>query len=144
MYQRPIREIMRQHHLVTAHETTSVSEAACLMKSSNVGAVVVQRKGRLVGIFTQRDALTRVLAPGVDPLHTTLAQVMTHHPDSMTSDKPFSHALLMMHERGYRHMPVVDHGRLVGVVSMRDARPPELHELETELRDREHITEILA
>jgi CBS domain-containing protein len=144
MYHRPIREIMRQHRLVTASEHTSVAEAARLMKASNVGAVVVQRKGHLVGIFTERDALTRVLAAGLDPLHTTLAQVMTHHPDSIAPDKPFSHALVAMHEYGYRHMPVVENGRVVGIVSMRDARPPELYDLETEVRDRNHIAEILG
>lgn len=144
MYHRPIREIMRQHRLVTATENTTVAEAARLMKASNVGAVVVQRRGHLVGIFTERDALTRVLAAALDPVHTTLAQVMTRHPDSMPPDKPFTHALVKMHEQGYRHMPVVEHGRVVGVVSMRDARPPELTDLETEVRDRQHIAEILG
>jgi CBS domain-containing protein len=144
MYHRPIREIMQKRRLVTAGEHTTVAEAARLMKASNVGAVVVQRKARLVGIFTERDAVTRVLAAGLDPLHTTLAQVMTPQPDSMTPDKPFSHALVMMHEHGYRHMPVVDRGQVVGVVSMRDARPPELYDLETEVRDRQHIAEILG
>jgi CBS domain-containing protein len=144
MYHRPIREIMQQHRLVTASEHTTVSEAARLMKETHVGAVVVQRKGHLLGIFTERDALTRVLAPGLDPVRTTLSQVMTHHPDSMSPDKPFSHALVMMHERGYRHMPVVDHGRAVGMVSMRDARPPELYDLEAEVSNRKHIAEILG
>jgi CBS domain-containing protein len=144
MYHRPIREIMQQHQLVSAHERTTVAEAARLMKDRHVGAVVVQHRGHLAGIFTERDALTRVLAPGLDPVHTTLAQVMTHQPDTISPDKPFAHALVMMQEHGYRHMPVVERGRVVGMVSMRDARPPELSELEVEVRDRQHITEILA
>lgn len=144
MNQRPIREIMRQHRLVTASETTTVAEAARLMTANSVEAAIVQRKGHLVGIFTEHDALTRVIAAGLDPAQTTLAQVMTHHPDFMAPDKPFSHALVMMYEQGYRHMPVVQQGRVVGMVSMRDARPPELFEMETEVRDREHIAEILG
>jgi CBS domain-containing protein len=144
MYHRPIREIMRQHRLVTAGEQTSVAEAARLMKSGDCGAVVVQRKGHLVGIFTERDAVTRVLAAGLDPLQTQLSQVMTHDPDSMSPDVPFSHALVKMHEQGYRHMPIVEQGRVVGVVSIRDARPPELSDLETEVKDRQHIAEILG
>ena len=141
---RPIREIIRRHKLVTASESTTVAEAARLMNEARVGAILVLRKDRLVGIFTERDALTRVLAVGRDPVHTKLSQVMTARPDSMPPDKPFAHALIAMHEHGYRHMPIVENGRAVGVVSMRDAGPPELYELETDLKDREHIAEILG
>ena len=144
MPNRPIRELIHRHKLVTAIETTTVAEAARMMNDARVGAILVLRKERLVGIFTERDALTRVLAVGRDPLHTKLSQVMTAKPDSMDPDKPFGHALIAMYERGYRHMPVVENGKAVGVVSMRDARPPELYDLETDLKDREHIAEILG
>lgn len=144
MYTRPIRQIIRDHKLVTAGEHTTVVEAARLMNDAGVGAILVLRKERLIGIFTERDALTRVLAVGRDPLHTKLSQVMTAKPDTMPPDKPFGHALIKMYEHGYRHMPVVENGRPVGIVSMRDARPPELNELETDLKDREHIAEILG
>jgi CBS domain-containing protein len=144
MPDRPIRDIIQRNRLVSASENTTVSEAARLMKEARVGAILVLRKERLVGIFTERDALNRVLAVGLDPLHTKLSQVMTAKPDSMAPDKPFGHALIAMYEHGYRHMPVVENGKPVGVVSMRDARPPELYELETDLKDREHIAEILG
>jgi CBS domain-containing protein len=144
MPDRPIRDIIQRNRLVSASENTTVSEAARLMKETRVGAILVLRKERLVGIFTERDALNRVLAVGLDPLHTKLSQVMTAKPDSMAPDKPFGHALIAMYEHGYRHMPVVENGKAVGVVSMRDARPPELYELETDLKDREHIAEILG
>ena len=144
MPNRPIREIIGRNRLVAASESTTVAEAARLMKEARVGAILVLRKDRLVGIFTERDALNRVLAVGLDPLHTRLSPVMTAKPDSMGPDKPFGHALIAMYERGYRHMPVVENGKPVGVVSMRDARPPELYDLETDLKDREHIAEILG
>ena len=144
MYHRPIRQIIGNRKLITAEEQMSVAEAARLMNEGHVGAILVTRKERLIGIFTERDALTRVLAVGRDPLHTRLSQVMTARPDTMAPDKPFGHALIRMYERGYRHMPVVENGKPVGVVSMRDARPPELDELETDLKDREHIAEILG
>jgi CBS domain-containing protein len=144
MPDRPIRDIVRRNKLVSASETTTVTEAARLMKDARVGAILVLRKEKLVGIFTERDALTRVLAVGRDPLHTKLSQVMTAKPDSMAPDKPFGHALIMMHEHGYRHMPVVENGKPVGVVSMRDAQPPELNTLQSDLQDREHIAEILG
>ena len=144
MYHRPIREIIGKRRPITAEENMSVAEAARIMNEGRVGAILVTRKEKLIGIFTERDALTRVLAVGRDPLHTRLSQVMTARPDTMPPDKPFGHALIRMYEHGYRHMPIVDNGRPVGVVSMRDARPPELDELETDLKDREHIAEILG
>lgn len=144
MPHRPIRDLIGRNKLVCASESTTVTEAARLMGEARVGAILVVRKDKLVGIFTERDALTRVLAAGRDPQHTKLAQVMTPHPDTMPPDRPFGHALIMMYERGYRHMPVVENGRPVGVVSMRDAQPPELDELQSDLENREHIAEILG
>ena len=144
MPHRPIRDLIGRNKLVSTSESTTVTEAARLMGEARVGAILVVRKDRLVGIFTERDALTRVLAAGRDPQHTKLSQVMTPNPDAMPPDKPFGHALIMMYERGYRHMPVVENGRPVGVVSMRDAQPPELNELQSDLENREHIAEILG
>ena len=141
---RPIREIMKKHRVVKAAEQTTVAEAARLMKAAEVGAILVLRKEHLVGIFTERDVLTRVVAAGRDPAHTRLADVMTRDPDHLSPEKPFGHALILMREHGYRHVPIVDHGRPVGVVSMRDALPPELDELEHDLADRQHIAEILG
>jgi CBS domain-containing protein len=144
MQDRPIRKVIEHGKLVAAHENTTVFEAARLMKARNVGAVLVLRKERLVGIFTERDVLNRVIAEGLDPAHTRLGRVMTAEPLAISPDKPFIHALIAMQEHGFRHMPVVDAGHLVGMVSMRDALPPELDELATDIREREHIAEILA
>jgi CBS domain-containing protein len=144
MHDRPLREIIGRNRLVTATESTTVAEAARLMTEARVGAILVLHRDRLAGIFTERDALTRVLAVGLDPLHTKLGQVMTRKPDAMAPDKPFGHALIRMHEKGYRHMPVCENGRPLGVVSMRDARPPELNALESDIEQREHIAEILG
>lgn len=141
---RPIRDIIRGRKLVTALESTTVLEAARLMKEAKVGAILVMKKDRLAGIFTERDALTRVIAVGRDPAHTRLSTVMTAKPRAMAPDKPFGHALIAMHEHGFRHMPVVESGKPIGVVSMRDARPPELNSLEHDLENRQHIAEILG
>lgn len=140
---RPIRQIIHQRHVVKATEHTTVSDAARLMKEAEVGAILVVRKDRLVGIFTGRDALNRVVAEGRDPMHTVLSEVMTPRPQALAPDRPFGDALLMMREHGYRHVPVVEGGRPVGVVSMRDALPPELRELEADVRDREHLAEVM-
>ena len=144
MPDRHIRDIIRRGKLVTAAADMAVSVAARLMKEARVGALLVMDGDRLTGIFTERDALNRVLAEGLDPARTLLSEVMTHDPDTISSDRPFGHALIMMYDHGYRHMPVVEDGKAVGIVSMRDAAPPELKELEVDIERREHIREILA
>jgi len=143
MPNRPIREIIRRAKLVTAHESASVAAAARLMADANVGALLVVEKDHLKGIFTERDVLTRVVAKGLDPATTPLSRVMTANPDTISPDKPFGQALIMMYDHGYRHMPVVDGGKPIGIVSMRDAAPPELKDLEVDVEQREHISEVL-
>ena len=106
--------------------------------------MLVLKKGHIAGIFTERDAIVRVLADGLDPAHTKLSRVMTKDPFTITADKPFAHALILMRERGFRHVPVVEGGRPVGMVSIRDALGIELEELEADLLQRERVAEILA
>jgi CBS domain-containing protein len=143
MPHRSVRRIIENQSLLTASPETTVIEAAGLMKRSRVGAIMVVQRGRLTGIFTERDALFRVLAERRDPHTTRLADVMTCDPQTIGPDKPLGHALHMMYEGGFRHLPVVENGAPLGIVSARDALGPELLEFETELVKREHIREIL-
>ena len=113
------------------------------MAESKVGAMLILEKGQLTGIFTERDLLNRVIAKRLDPDTTTLAQVMTAEPRTISADKPLAHALVMMEDGGYRHVPVMDNGVPVGMVSARDALGAELIEFENELERREHLTEIM-
>jgi CBS domain-containing protein len=122
----------------------TVAQAARLMKEKRVGALLVMEEGRLAGIFTERDALFRVIAEGRDPGATQLADVMSANPRTITPDRPFGHALHMMHEGGFRHVPVVEGGRPIGVVSARDALGPELEAFVAELGKRERIFEVLG
>ena len=144
MPQRTIRMIIEQQELVTAPATTTVTDAARLMKQRHVGATMVVEDGKLVGVFTERDALFRVVAEGRDGQATRLADVMTRNPQTIHPDKPFAHALQMMHGGSFRHVPVVEAGRPVGMVSARDALGPELEAFVYELLRQEHIGEILA
>jgi CBS domain-containing protein len=130
--------------VVSTTPETTVADAARLMKQSGVGTMLVVEKEQLVGIFTERDALISVVAAGRDAKSTRLAEVMTRNPQTIHPDKPFGHALHMMYEAGYRHVPVVEDGRLIGMVSARDALLPEMQLFESELRFREEITELLA
>ncbi len=143
MPQRTVRSIIENQNLLTASPETTVAEAAGLMKRSRVGAIMVVERGRLAGIFTERDALFRVVAEGRDPQATRLVDVMTRDCQTIDADKPLGHALHMMYEGRFRHVPVVENGKPLGVVSARDALGPELLEFEAELVKREHIREIL-
>ncbi len=145
MPQRRIRSVIAKQKVLTATAEITVTDAARLMKKKSVGAVmVVKDNGRLAGIFTERDALFRVLAEGRDPKTTRLSDVMTAQPQTITPEKPFGHALLMMYESGFRHVPVVEDGKPVGMVSARDVLGPELQEFESELQRRTRIGEILG
>ena len=142
---RPISTVIKHQQLLVAVAKTSVSEAARLMEKHKVGAVmVVDARGQLSGIFTERDALFRVLAAGRDPATTLLSAVMTKKPQTISSDRPVGHALHMMYENGFRHVPVVENGRPVGMISARDALGPELQEFESDVKRRERIGEILG
>jgi CBS domain-containing protein len=135
----PIKSVIEPRKLVVAAPQTNVAEAARLMKQGNVGAVLVVENEQLVGIFTERDALCRVVAAGRDPASTALSEVMTREPKTVASDETFGYALLLMHENGFRHAPVVENGRPVGVVSARHALDPELEEFTAEAARRRSI-----
>jgi CBS domain-containing protein len=142
--QRAIRSIIEDQKPVTASADITVSSAARLMREHHIGAILVTREGRLAGIFTERDALFRVIAEGRDPASTRVGEVMTTNPRTIAPDRPFGHALHMMYEGGFRHVPVVDDGRPLGVVSSRDALGPDLQQFVAELDTRIHIGEILG
>ena len=135
----PIKNVLEPRKLVVAAPQTSVAEAARLMKQGNVGAVLVVENEQLVGIFTERDALCRVVAAGRDPASTALSEVMTREPKTVAADETFGYALLLMYENGFRHAPVVENGRPVGVVSARHALDPELEEFTSEAARRKSI-----
>jgi CBS domain-containing protein len=144
MAYRRIQEIIEQQELITASETLRVVDAARLMREKQVGAVLVVEQDVLVGIFTERDALFRVLAEGRDPRATRLAEVMTRNPQTIGPERPFSEALHLMHRGGFRHVPVVEGTRPVGMVSARDALGPELEDFVYELLRQEQAYDVLA
>ena len=144
MPNRTLRQVITGQTLVTARRDTSVRAAAVAMAEQSVGAIlVVDDSGRLIGLFTERDALNRVVARGLDPEQTPLAAVMTDKLQTATPDKTLGHALHLMFEGGFRHLPVVEDGRPVGMVSARNALGLEILQFEKELKERDHIAEIL-
>ena len=128
MFTQTVRTVMGRKKLVTAPPETTVRKAAELMASKKVGAIMVVKRKNLVGIFTERDALFAVIARGRNPETTQLADVMTAAPQTIDPDKSFGYALLLMQEKGFRHLPVVEEGKLIGIVSVRNALDPDLEE----------------
>jgi CBS domain-containing protein len=130
---RKMGDIIRNQIPLTLTTSTTVHEAARHMREREVGAVlVVGDDSRLIGIFTGRDAISRVLAEGKNPRRTTLAEVMTINPDTMPSTHRAIEALRLMQDAHYRHLPIVDDGRVVGIVSRGDFRGSELDRLDEE------------
>ena len=144
MFGQLISEVMEHRRLLTAAPDITVSRAAQLMAERNVGAIVVLEDGRLAGIFTERDALFRIVSEGRDPRTTCLAEVMTRNPKTIHPDKPFPDALHLMHESGFRHVPVVENGQPVGMISARDALGPELEDFIYELLRHEQAQDVLS
>jgi CBS domain-containing protein len=144
MPNRKLIEVIKDRATIATSPQTTVGKAAEAMAAARIGSMlVVDAKGKLMGIFTERDALVRVIAAGLDPKTTKMSQVMTPDPQTVGPDRPLGHALHMMFEGGFRHVPVVDGGTPLGVVSARDALGKEMVEVEAEMTLREALTQIL-
>ena len=114
------RDIIRGQDMVTVHPATSVREAAGVMAARHIGAVPVADGDRIVGIFTERDALTRIVAGGIDPSRTRVGEVMTSALVVADVGESYETCLDRMREARIRHLIVLDDGRMAGIISMRD------------------------
>ena len=130
MTNRSMSEILRRQVPLILPPEASVRDACAAMTARRVGAVLVVRDGRLVGIFTGRDAV-RAVADGVDP-SSRLAAVMTPDPVTLGPTHTAIDALRLMQDGGFRHVPVVRDGVVLGVVSRGDFRGLEQDRLEEE------------
>ncbi len=144
MSYRPIHQVLGNRPFPTVAPNNSIRECAFIMKEWKSSAVLVVDGDQLLGIFTERDIVFRCVALSC-PLDTIqVAHVMTKDPQTIHIDKPFGHALHLMYEGGYRHMPVVDDaGAVVGLLSAQDALALDGALLEQELVRREEITVVL-
>lgn len=116
---------------------SSVRDAARLMRERNIAAVMICEGDQLAGIMTERDIAARVVAQERDPETTSVREVMTPDPDTLSPDDRASSALRMMREHNYRHLPVVANGRPVGMVSVRDLYAVVQSELESDIANRD-------
>ena len=121
-------------HKVSPRE--NVRDVAKLMRDKKIAAVLVMENENLVGIITERDMTTRVIAAGLDPDAAIAGDIMTGNPDTLSPVDTASDAINMMRKRNYRHLPVVEGVRVVGMVSVRDLYAVYNTELEQDLKDR--------
>jgi CBS domain-containing protein len=128
MAERTVFQSIPKRHVLSLAPHANVWEAACAMTRANCGSVLVMEPpDKLLGIVTERDLMTRVLARALDPQKTQLSQIMTPHPQCVTPETKASDAVLIMIERGFRHLPIVGADRkILGVFSIRDALPREI------------------
>lgn len=128
MPERTVFQSMSQRHVVSLPPHASVWDAACVMTKANCGSVlIIDGAGILQGILTERDLMTRVLAKALDAQKTLVAEVMTQQPQCVAPEMSVPNAVLIMIERGFRHLPIVSAaGKILGVFSVRDAMPREI------------------
>jgi len=126
-------------HIVSPHQT--VAEAVAIMASRKVGAVPVVSDGRLVGIFSERDVIRRVIARGRAPDKTPLGEVMTADPVTADPRESRASAILKMQAVGCRHLPIVAEGTVIDMLSIRDLLFSEIAEREAEIHELRNYTQ---
>ncbi len=129
-----LRSVLQQQNIVSVGPTATVYEVVTLMAGSQVGAVPIVDDERLIGIFSERDLMTRVVVPQLDPHTTLISGVMTNEVVTASLDEHVDECIDKMKAIGCRHLPVVAEGRIIGMLSMRDLMRDELQEQDHEIR----------
>ena len=146
MAERTVFQSIPKRVILSLTPQSSVWEAACAMTRANFSSVLVMEPpDKMIGIVTERDLTTRVLARALDPKQTTLAQVMTPNPLCVAPTTKVSDAVQMMIERGFRHLPIVgpEH-KVMGVFSVRDALPREVDAALSQTEFNEQVNDALG
>ena len=115
-----VMDVVRDRRVYSIDADKTVLEAARFMMEHNIGALPVLRDGKLVGIFSERDVMNRVVAAGRTPGTTRVSEVMTSNPRTVDADESLEDCLFLMKEFGFRHLPIVSGKELKGLVSLRD------------------------
>jgi len=129
-----IYNLIKNQDTYRAEANQTVLDVAKAMVARNIGAVPVLRDGSLVGIFSERDLMKRVVAEGRDPRTTRLEEVMTADPLTVTPQEEPQACMLLMRQHGFRHLPVCEGKRLRGLISLRDLLLHDLNEKDDEVR----------
>jgi CBS domain-containing protein len=137
MTRRIVPDVIRDQTLTWVSPTETARNAAKLMRERKVAAVLVMEAERLIGIITERDMTSRIVAADRDPDTTKCREIMTANPDTLSPSDTAQDAINMMRSRNYRHLPVVEGIKVVGMVSVRDLYAVYNGELQQDLRDRD-------
>jgi CBS domain-containing protein len=129
-----ISDLLRNQVTVFAEVQQTVLEAVKLMVQHNIGAVPVLKEGQLVGIFSERDLMSRVVAEGKDAAHTKVSAVMTEDPLTIAPNDNLETCMTLMKRHGFRHLPVCSGREVKGVISLRDILLQNLDEKDDEVR----------
>jgi CBS domain-containing protein len=129
-----IYDLINNQDTYRAEGTQTVLEVVQAMVTRNIGAVPVLRDGLLVGIFSERDLMKRVVAEARDPQVTRLEEVMTEDPLTVSPAETPENCMLLMRRHGFRHLPICDGKQLLGVISLRDLLLHDLTEKDYEVR----------
>ena len=129
-----LRDLVKDRKLYSIESDRSVLEAARYMMEHNVGALPVLRNGDLAGILSERDIMNRVVAVGRTPGTTAVSEVMTANPRAVAADESIEECLFIMHEFGFRHLPIVEGKELRGLVSLRDVLMHQAGEMQRQAR----------
>ena len=145
MSDRTLADCIDNQQPISILSSASVLEAARMMAAEHCGSIlVVSTAGNLTGIFTERDLLTKVVAKALEPATTKVADVMTAAPRTASPTMPVSHALILMRDGGFRHLPIVnERGSVLGIFSMRDTLTSELIDADSITRHQEHLGKML-
>ena len=129
-----VRDIMRPGFLFVVQRGATVAEAVRVMATHNVGIVNVLDGDKLVGVFSERDVIRRVVDRGLDPTRTVVENVMTASLVIAQADEDYQSAMRKMDQANIRHLPVVGEGRLLSMISIRDLIRVNLEEKDEEIR----------
>ena len=115
-------ELLEEHHAVIHSVDPDISVTECVgqMNEQQIGAMLVMKEDRLLGIFTERDAITRVLGAGLEPSYTKVSAVMSNDPICITPSTTLDEAMAIVSNQRIRHLPVVQDGQVLGMVSAGD------------------------
>jgi CBS domain-containing protein len=128
-----LRDIMRYGFLFTVGRNSTVAEAVRVMTKNNVGIVSVLDGDQLVGVFSERDVVRRVVDRGFDPARTPVGEVMTADLVVADADEDYQSAIHKMDQANIRHLPVVSAGQLVSMLSIRDLLRVNMEDKEAEI-----------
>jgi CBS domain-containing protein len=131
---RALRQVIQRLNLISAEPEAPVFDVVVAMSDGRIGAIPIIEGERLVGIFSERDLMTRVVVAGRDPRNTRVLEVMTHEVITAGLDESVDRCLQKMQRAGCRHLPVVHDGRVISMLSMRDLLRDEVEEQGEEIR----------